>query len=240
MKKLILLFLVIISLAACSKNKSVLLPEATLVDKTEITDISSAYLFYNLEEKDTVELNRKNLIISTNWIFNIDKRLKLYQVIPSIKMLQKKKDSNEMHKNENARNFFSVNNTDIKNLSFIDFTKTEFIFDDGFSKFYIDDNPEEFKGIFPITVNFKKDGTITLNQTPSDRDELVDFIKEFSSASAMGRTTVLYLNFDKHLTYQEYITDLTLVKTAIGNSINLSPMQFIYDEDKLPDCGCTL
>ncbi|GLB50579.1 hypothetical protein [Neptunitalea lumnitzerae] len=239
MKKLILLISAI-CLFSCGKQKTIELPETLSSDTTEMEDYSPAYLFYNTENKDSIELNRKNLIITTNWVLHIDKRLKLYQAIPTIKILQAKKADAKMHKNEDAKNYLTVNDKTIENLGFIDFTETEFVYDTAFSKFYIDDNPEKFTETFPLTVNFKQNNGVTLNQTETTKEELVDFIKEFSAASAMGRAPLIYLNFDKHVTYQDYITDLQLVKKAIGDSIKLSPIQFIYDETKLPDCGCTL
>ncbi|MEJ6791843.1 MAG: hypothetical protein QNK89_03655 [Lacinutrix sp.] len=74
-------------LTSCGKQKSVLLPEIQNAKITEIFDVSPAYLFYDETKPDSLELIRGNLIISTNWMVNIDKRLKLKQVIPSIMML---------------------------------------------------------------------------------------------------------------------------------------------------------
>ncbi len=50
-------------------------------------------MFFDLKnEKDTlVEVNKKNSISSTNWVFNIDKRLPLKLVIPEVMKLQEKK-----------------------------------------------------------------------------------------------------------------------------------------------------
>ncbi len=92
---------------SCSKDKSVLLPEIQNASITEITDISPAYIFYDETQPDSVELNRKNLIGTTNWLFNVDKRLTLEQAMPKIMFLQDKKRNKQMRKNENARNYFT-------------------------------------------------------------------------------------------------------------------------------------
>jgi hypothetical protein len=43
------------------------------------------YIFLEQKKKDTLaEVNRKNSIISTNWILNVDKRLPLRLVIPKL------------------------------------------------------------------------------------------------------------------------------------------------------------
>ena len=57
---------------------------------------------------------------------NIDKRLTLKQAIPHIKFLQDKKRNAEMHKNENAKNYYTCNDTSIKNLGFIEFTDVDY------------------------------------------------------------------------------------------------------------------
>jgi hypothetical protein len=56
-----------------------------------VDDLSNLY-FFRTKGKDTLaEVNRKNSIISTNWILNVDKRLPLRLVIPEIMKLQQKK-----------------------------------------------------------------------------------------------------------------------------------------------------
>ncbi|WAC01778.1 hypothetical protein N7U66_18105 [Lacinutrix neustonica] len=77
-------------LFSCGNEKAVQLPEIQNAKITTVQDISPAYIFYDETKPDSVELNRKNLIISTNWLFNVDKRLTLRQAVPSIKKLQKK------------------------------------------------------------------------------------------------------------------------------------------------------
>ena len=109
-------------LFSCGNEKSVLLPEIENANITELLDVSPAYLFYDETQPDSLELNRKNLIISTNWLFNVDRRLTLEQAIPKIKFLQDKKRNAEMHKNENAKNYYTCNDTSIQNLGFIEFT----------------------------------------------------------------------------------------------------------------------
>ncbi len=53
---------------SCGKDKSVLLPEIENANITEILDVSPAYLFYDETQPDSLELNRKNLIGTTNWL----------------------------------------------------------------------------------------------------------------------------------------------------------------------------
>ncbi len=102
MKNAYLLILFLATFSSCNK-KIVLLPEIQTASITEIIDVSPAYLFYDETQPDSVELNRKNLISTTNWLVNVDKRLTLKQAIPHIKFLQEKKRNSKMHKNESAK-----------------------------------------------------------------------------------------------------------------------------------------
>ncbi len=120
MKNIIYVFLVSI-LVSCN-NKEVLLPQ---VDKTivaTVEDHSPIYMFFETKEKDTlVDLNRKNAISSTNWIFNIDKRLPLKLVIPEVIKMQAKK-LGSMHNNAESQNYFSYSDSIHKKLAFVPFT----------------------------------------------------------------------------------------------------------------------
>jgi hypothetical protein len=44
---------------------------------TEVLDVSLAHIFYDETQHHSIFLNRKNRIISANWLVNIDKRLTL-------------------------------------------------------------------------------------------------------------------------------------------------------------------
>ena len=95
MKRIITLLVLTIFLGSCSK-KNVLLPETENSNITEIKDVSAAYLFYDETKKDSLEFNRKNLISTTNWLVNIDKRLTLKQILPHLIYLQNKQNKDSV------------------------------------------------------------------------------------------------------------------------------------------------
>ncbi len=115
------LLVILLLIFSCGKDKIVQLPEINHSEISEINDVSAAYLFYDETLPDSLEFNRKNLISTTNWLVNVDKRLTLKQAMPHIKFLQEKKQ-NAGHKNDNAKNYFTCNDTSKKNLGFIEFT----------------------------------------------------------------------------------------------------------------------
>ena len=80
------------TLFSCGNERVLQLPEIKNASITEISDVSHAYLFYDETKEDSVELNRKNLIITTNWLVNVDKRLTLGQAIPKINSCKTKSE----------------------------------------------------------------------------------------------------------------------------------------------------
>jgi len=122
MKRLIIMILV--TVWSCSNERIVQLPKINSSEITQVLDVSPAYIFYDETEQDSVLFNRKNLIGTTNWLVNVDRRLHLRQVVPHLIYLQNKRQSGGMHTNEDARNYFTCNNTATNNLGFIDYTQT--------------------------------------------------------------------------------------------------------------------
>ena len=217
MKKLLIAFCLLV-LCACGKEKSVLLPEIQNTKITEITDVSPAYLFYDETKPDSLELNKNNLIISTNWLVNVDKRLTLKQVIPSIIKLQEKKRNSD-HKNKNARNYFTCNATSIKNLGFVDFT--DVVYD--YEREDKDGKIEPENTIFIVVLNLNK-----IIVYPLDKDDFETNINDFEtnlkeSLPVNNEKVNVKLSFNEKLSFQDYITlkyklsQLNLENTTINN-----------------------
>lgn len=119
-------FLVVFILFSCGKEETIELPKSDVTIVKEVQDYSPVYLFFRKKGKDTlVEVNRKNSISSTNWIFHIDKRLPLRLVVPEIIKLQAKKEGSA-HKSETSENYFSYSDSVHKSLAFISFAKVKY------------------------------------------------------------------------------------------------------------------
>ena len=220
-----LLLLIILSFS-CSKDKFILLPEIEHSKITEVNDVSPAYLFYNKTKEDSVELNRKNLISTTNWLVNVDKRLTLKQAIPKIKFLQDKKRNAQMHKNENAKNYFTCNNISIKNLGFLEFT--EIIYN-------LNENDE-----IDYPINIEKTYTFirVMNndniflQSTDNGDLLVNYDQLFKELNNyMVRSTTkrhIVLAFKKELSFQDYISVKSELLKLKSDNISIDNNEFIY------------
>ncbi|WP_147677956.1 hypothetical protein [Algibacter pacificus] len=225
--KHLFIFFIAISIFSCGHEKILQLPEINHSEITEIDDISAAYLFYDAE-KDSIELNRKNLISTTNWLVNVDKRLTLKLVIPQIKFLQNKK-KNASHIKEGAKNYYTCNDTSRKNLGFIEFTET--IYQDGPSGIYLSKQDNSKLAYNTVSVRFNKNEAISIIRidssmatTQTNKAHLLSDLKKHDITKNM-----IYLNFDENLSFQEYISYKSLLENADLKESKISNTEFIFN-----------
>ncbi|TYB79457.1 hypothetical protein [Bizionia myxarmorum] len=216
-------FLIPFLLLACNNDKIIILPEVKQSNIQEVLDVSPAYLFYDFTAVNGVELNRKNLIISTNWLVNIDKRLTLKQVIPHIQFLQNKKRSSELHKNEDAKNFYSCNDTSIKNLGFIEFTEVYYHLKDSVASYDKTwSNLEE--NSLKIQVESLKEIQISSLDSTINLQGLVTELKN----KPKTETEIVVLKLSETLTFQDYISLKSALNSVLSDKLVLDENEFIY------------
>jgi len=198
-------------LFSCGNKEDILLPKSNVTVVSNVIDHSPIYIFFRIKGKDTLaEVNKKNEIISTNWIFNIDKRLPLRLVIPEVMKLQEKKRNEVAHKNELAENYYSYADSIGKNLAFLPFTKVV----------YKMEKPES--GGF--LIYFKKGNELVLvNKTLIKKDEVLDYVY---SIDHVIQPKILLL-FDKNMCFQEYIQNKILIRKLDSYNDEV-PKEFIF------------
>lgn len=198
---LILLFV----LVSCGNQEDILLPKSNVTLVSDVQDHSPIYIFFRTKGKDTLaEVNRKNSIISTNWILNIDKRLPLRLVIPELMKLQQKKRQEVAHKNELAENYYSYADSIGKNMAFLPFTKV----------YYKMEKPKSSYVIF-----FSKNNQIYGDGFSGSREELKHFLISFEDKYRNIR-----FGFDKNMSYGAYIQNEIFIQSLKFESKE----EFIY------------
>ncbi|WP_396600338.1 hypothetical protein [Algibacter sp. R77976] len=227
MKKIIFV-LIITVLFSCGNKKTLQLPEISHSKITEILDVSPAYLFYDETQKDSVELNRKNLISSTNWLINVDKRLTLKQVIPHIKYLQDKKE-NSSHKKEGTKNYYTCNDTNRKNLGFVEFTDVT----------YQNESLNSYSGILSnfqdsnnsTAIAFDLSNKIIFASTSlktkfleTTKDSISHYLKKCDTLNG-----IILLNFDENLSFQNYIDYKSIIENTDLKQTKISNKEFIFN-----------
>ncbi len=212
----ILIFILVMS---CAQEKVIQLPEVDGAEITEVLDVSPAYLFYNETQPDSVELNRKNLISTTNWLVNVDKRLTLHQAIPHIKFLQDKKRNAKMHKNENAKNYFTCNDISIKNLGFIEFTDINFL---------TKESAENDSENVTCHILFQENQEIHIQTSnaltyKTNKENFIDTMHKVYKQNE--NLSLIVASFDSNLSFQNYIHFKSLLSPF---KQDLSKNEFIF------------
>lgn len=205
---LILVFL----LLSCGNKEDILLPKSNVTIVSDVKDHSPIYIFFRTSGKDTLaEVNRKNSIISTSWILNIDKRLPLRLVIPVVMKLQEKKRSEVAHKNELADNYYSYADSIGKNMAFLPFTKVYYKME---------------KAKFGLIIFFDKNNKISVNNVAIKKEDLQNYLNTLPK----DKSNKFIFCFARDLSYGNYIQDKIFIqslKFPLPN-LNMINEEFIY------------
>jgi hypothetical protein len=236
MKKLLLLLTISLFISSCVKRE-IKIPVIAATGIQEIQNHSQVWMFLNVNNNDTIaDVNRKNTISTTHWIFNIDKHLPLKAIIPSIIKLQYK-HKNSFHSIEGMHNYYSYSDSNTKKLSFIEFDTVSYKTDSILSKTFIKKNSNTYKNYNNINITINP-SNIWINDAKMENDEFNTTLLEFIDFSSEGRKTMLHLNFNNKLKYQNYIYYKAMFHQVTTSNILINPIEFIFNQDKVPDCGC--
>lgn len=205
------IIIVFLFLFSCGNKEDVLLPKADHTIVGDVQDHSPIYIFFRTKDNDTIaELNRKNSIISTNWILNIDKRLPLKLVIPEVIKLQTKKREEVAHKNELAENYYAYADSIGKNMAFIPFTNV----------YYKMEKPLKEGLIF----YFKKGSdSVLVNSTNIKITEILNYMNRLK----FEVSPTIVLAFDKNMSFQEYVSTKVIIR-ELDSFTKETPEEFIY------------
>ena len=226
--KYTVLFIVFLVLCSCRKEKVIELPSINYSQVTEIKDVSPAYLFYDITKQDSVELNRKNLISTTNWLINVDKRLTLKQVIPHIIFLQNKKASSS-HKNENAKNYYTCNDLSRRNLGFIEFTEINY----HLKKYDLNNLKKKHASIIlryydtdSISIFNNTNNHLNLYKT-TNLKTLSNHLKHTFINLPDAKASITLL-FNEKISFEDYILFKSTLKSYKNKSFEILSDEFIY------------
>lgn len=205
------IIIVFLFLFSCGNKEDILLPKAYHTIVGDVQDHSPIYIFFRTKDNDTIaELNRKNSIISTNWILNIDKRLPLKLVIPEVIKLQTKKREEVAHKNELAENYYAYADSIGKNMAFIPFTNV----------YYKMEKPLKEGLIF----YFKKGSdSVLVNSTNIKITEILNYMNRLK----FEVSPTIVLDFDKNMSFQEYVSTKVIIR-ELDSFTKETPEEFIY------------
>ncbi len=219
-KKCIAFCLLIVFAIACRKQQ-VQLPLIGIAGITEIQNHSSIWIFYKSQNKDTLAiLNKNNKILNTHWIFNVDKRLQMKDVIPHFKAMQENRNKDSMHKKEGMLNYFSYADTTLEQISLTPFLPVTFI--DLEDDATVQDEGQDLP--FHVWVEISND-FIKLN----DKIIVLEALeKEIALLGASDTITkpVVRLIYNQNTQYQYYLQTKVYLSS---NDIDTLPVEYIFN-----------
>ncbi|MEO4004686.1 MULTISPECIES: hypothetical protein [unclassified Flavobacterium] len=201
-------------LFGCGKDKQILLPKSGRTIVKEVADISPIYMLFQVNGNDTLlEVDKQTIISTTNWVFNIDKRFPLKKIMPEVIKLQNRKGS---HKGEaQVENYYSYADSIGKNMAFIPFT--DVVYTLGTQKDFAED------GKASLVLKFDKQNQLTVNGIAVKPEEFHRTVEKMYT-----KPTVLFLHFDKELSYDNYIADKILLSWWKQPNVTISNKEYIY------------
>ena len=230
MRKLAMILLPFLMLS-CTK-KEVKIPVLAEKGIQEIQNHSQVWLFFEVENNDTIAVvNKKNTISTTHWIYNIDKRLPLKKIIPSIIKLQDT-HANSMHSEKGMLDYFSYSDTISKKLSFLAFDGVTFITDSILSKNFKETNSQNYLNYHNINLVFNQN-SIWINEVKTDKSNFKTALSAILAISSEDKQFMLHLNFNQNLLYQDYLFFRTMVQAIGAKNILINQNEFIFDENKV-------
>jgi len=184
---------------AC-KKKEVQLPIIDIPGISEIQNHSSIWVFMKNQNGNSVaDLNKNNKILNTHWIYNIDRRLHMKEVVPVLIEMQKNKNKDSMHKKGGMNSYFSYADTKSSSISLLLFPQTNFITDAKATNVM-----EEFKENTCTAIIELVDDEIKLNGKRQTLTALASNLKKEQQCAGEEKLRVM-LMFDEDTSYQNYL-----------------------------------
>ncbi|WP_196886102.1 hypothetical protein [Aureivirga sp. CE67] len=197
-------FLILAVLFASCSKKEIKLPLIAEKGQEEILNHSQIWFFFEQKEQDTVvKLNKNNLIKSTNWVFNIDKRFTLKQIFSDLEKYKIKHFEEGMHEvKDSVGNYFSYANSVDNKLSFLNFTNTKYTN----TKNSFEDlvNTRLDSSFYAIPVLIQKKG-ITLDRKSIAKEDFKNSIETEIEKNNTNKKIQISLFFDENVSYGDYL-----------------------------------
>ncbi len=226
MKKISLLVILITLTISCSK-KEVKIPVLPVKGLQELHNHSQIWFFFEKKGNDTIaNINRNNAIISTHWIYTIDRRLPLKTIVASINKFQTK-HANSMHSKEGTHNYYSYSDTISKKLSFFLFDSIQFV-----TKPLKTLPTKAEDSIYKNVSIFFKKNTVRIDDTTFSKEEWKDKLAEYLRQSEKKQR--LFLSFDENILFQDYLWYRSIIRTFERlNSVLCEQKECVIDFENL-------
>ena len=206
--KTILLACLLLLLISCAK-KEVLLPVIAADGIGQTENHSSIWIFYEVSGQDTLAvLNKSNKMLNTHWIFNIDRRLSMKEIIPLLQTMQQDRNKDSMHKKEGMKNYFSFADSKNQRISLIDFPPIDFVRSEEFED--QTDMAPDSTCVVGLTLLGENCRIGSRDYSIEDVDRIAEALKNCTDAEK-GSFRLIY---SENLGFQEYLAARAYLASA--------------------------
>ena len=210
-----LIFLIGLVLFCQCSDKEVMLPVIPEGGIPETQNHSSIWIFYDASAQDSkAVLNKNNKLINTNWIFNIDRRLTMRDVIPILQEMQADRNKDSMHKKEGMANFLSYADSKNERISLVPFPEIKFVRMDDMAGMEDIERAEassvskgrssELDSTQCLVMVRLYEDYVRANGKNLERRDLLE-IESTALGCEEGQTVIFRLHYDEEITYQNYL-----------------------------------
>lgn len=211
-----LTFLIILSIFISCNKKKVELPIIPITTTSNITDISEIWVFYDVKnEKNKANVNLNNIISTTNWIINIDKKLLMKEIVPVIQTIKSRREKKSIHSAEGKSDYLSYANNKDKNISFFKIDQIQYL---QINKADTDNLSIHYKTDHNL---FFREKNISFNKKEISIDSLK--IEDFNTQNSR----LIHVFFDENITYQSYLEKRIKLSEIIGDKFKIDDTEYI-------------
>ncbi len=127
--------------------------------------------------------------------------------------------------------YFSYYDTISKRLSFLDFDGVTYKTIEVLPKNLMKDNTN-YKNYKNINLVFSKN-SIWINDVKTEKSNFKDTLISLIELSSEGKESMLHLNFNQNILYQDYLFYRTIIRNLSNENILINKNEFIFNENKI-------
>lgn len=214
MKKLLFLSIILL-LSACSK-KELYLPQVAVSGIPMVQNFSELWVFYDAETSKA-KINKNNLIGSTHWLINIDKRLTMDEVFPVFELVRKKRAKKTPHSQEGMIDYITYSDMKDKKVGLFDIAGIDFI----------KSNKED---LHKLMENDSCDYILEFDKKEFWLDHQSFSIEKWQMSLLDSLPEgQLQLQFSTNITYQEYLAYMLAIHAELPEQLTLDSKEIFID-----------
>jgi len=222
-----------IFLTACHKPE-MKLPINDNPGLTGINDISQIYIFFKIQNGDTLaDLHDGQTITTTHWVTHIDRRLPMKTLITPLQYLYKKRHKKSIHSKPGTKLYLSHVDTLNKQLVVTDFTRMQIHSPFYTSYDFVQKYPARYRNRKVLHVDIKPDSIYLDTMAfvfPQGKAEMITYLHHLAQENTPRE---LMINADYRIDYGRFNDAYSFLALADSSLFRIQSSLFLYNPQEL-------